>query len=75
LCVEAKNNGQESIPVHLFPARLTHENFQLLSEQYPDKKLLNFWAQLKLGYFFFEKNRKIPEVFIHSNGAYDFVEK
>jgi murein L,D-transpeptidase YafK len=43
--------------------------------QYPDKKLLNFWAQLKLGYFLFEKNRKIPEVFIHSNGAYDFVEK
>lgn len=75
LCVEAKNNGQESIPVHLFPARLTQENFQLLSEQYPDKKLLNFWAQLKLGYFLFEKNRKIPEVFIHSNGAYDFVEK
>ncbi|MDG1724683.1 MAG: hypothetical protein P8I11_03235 [Bacteroidia bacterium] len=75
LCVEAKNNGQESIPIHLFPARLTLENFQLLSEQYSDKKLLNFWAQLKLGYSLFEKNRKIPEVFIYSNGAYDFGEK
>ena len=75
LCVEARNNGQESIPIHLFPTRLNQENFQLLSDQYDDKKLINFWSQLKKGYSYFEKNRKIPWVVVQPDGAYHFFEE
>lgn len=75
LCVEARSNGQESIPIHLFPTRLNQENFQLLSNQFQDKKLLDFWSQLKKGYSYFEKNLKIPEVVIQSDGAYHFFDK
>lgn len=74
LCVDAKNNGQDMIPVHLFPTRLSQENFNLLSEQYSDQKLLDFWAQLKKGYSLFEKNKKIPRTVIQPNGAYNFFE-
>jgi murein L,D-transpeptidase YafK len=74
LCVDAKNNGQDMIPVHLFPARLSQENFNLLSKQYSDRKLLDFWAQLKKGYSLFEKNKKIPRTIIQPNGAYNFFE-
>jgi murein L,D-transpeptidase YafK len=62
------------IPVHLFPARLSQENFNLLSKQYSDRKLLDFWAQLKKGYSLFEKNKKIPRTIIQPNGAYNFFE-
>jgi murein L,D-transpeptidase YafK len=75
LCVEARNNGQDMIPVHLFPTRLNQENFQLLSDQYDDKKLIDFWSQLKKGYTYFEKNKKIPRVIVHPDGAYQFFEE
>lgn len=71
LCVEAKNGGQEDIPIHIFPAKLTVENFGLMNKQY-DKSLIDFWSQLKPSYDSFEANRVllIPEV--DEKGRYDY---
>ena len=53
LAVEAKNNGQLSIPVHIFPSRLNENNYQELIKDYPNYK--SFWSNLKEGYDYFEK--------------------
>ena len=71
-CVEARNSGQGEIPIHIFPTRLTQENFTLLTKQYEDKSLHSFWRQLKNGYDLFEKNNELPEVEIDGKGQYFF---
>jgi len=73
-CVEAKNNGQEDIPIHIFPARLTDENFSLIKKQHSDRDLHDFWSQLKKGYDLFEKNKQIPRTVISPRGEYYFFE-
>lgn len=71
-CVEAKNNGQEDIPIHIFPARLTNQNYTLLTEQYRSDYLTDFWGQLKQGYAYFETHKKPPVVKVQTNGVYRF---
>ena len=74
ICVEAKNNGQKDIPIHLFPARLTDENFTLLKNQCNDQVVVDFWNQLKIGFQLFEDNKIIPRTIINSKGDYLFFE-
>jgi len=70
---EAKNSGQENIPVHIFPTRLDDTSFKTLSKQYAsDKSLIAFWENLKTGFNYFEKNHELPRVSILKNGLYDF---
>ena len=71
-CVEARNSGQEEIPIHIFPTRLTQENLRLLAKQYEDKSLHSFWVQLKNGYDLFEQTNELPEVEINAEGEYYF---
>lgn len=73
-CVEARNSGQLDIPVHLFPARLTDENYSLLKRQYNDDALINFWKQLKIGYDLFEVNNRLPRTVISPLGEYFFFD-
>jgi len=71
--IEAKNNGQENIPVHIFPARLDKEGFKKLSAQYKsDQTLISFWENLQTGFNYFEKNKEIPKISILKDGRYDF---
>lgn len=74
-CVEARDKGQEEIPIHIFPTRLTDENFRLLTRQYEGPELHSFWRQLKTGYDFFEKSRMLPRMEVNSKGEYYFFEK
>jgi len=71
--VEAKNNGQVKIPVHIFPARLTAKNIEKLKNEYhSDKELLEFWKNLKEGYDYFETKRTLPTVSVTNIGKYEF---
>lgn len=72
LCVEARNSGQKDIPIHLLPARLTDENYRLLTQQYDDKTLHHFWGQLKIGFDLFEQYKELPSVSIGPKGEYSF---
>jgi murein L,D-transpeptidase YafK len=69
-CVEAYNGGQEDIPIHMFPARLTDENFKLLNKQYSETSLPDFWRQLKKGYDLFEATNRLPRVVVSPKGEY-----
>ena len=65
---------KKTIPIHLFPARLTDENFTLLKNQCNDQVVVDFWNQLKIGYQLFEDNKIIPRTIINSKGDYLFFE-
>lgn len=53
-CVEARNNGQTTIPVTIFPAKLTDENLAELNKKYvSDLDMTNLWMDLKTGYDLF----------------------
>jgi murein L,D-transpeptidase YafK len=71
IAVEARNYGQEKIPIHIFPARLTNETFAGLKSAYMDQPVaVKFWDNLKLVFQYFEKNKILPEVKINKQGEY-----
>jgi murein L,D-transpeptidase YafK len=61
----AKRNGQEKIPVHIFPFKMTVENIVNGNTQHQD-----FWRNLKGGYDYFETNHKVVNVKVDSEGKY-----
>jgi murein L,D-transpeptidase YafK len=59
LAVEAKNAGQQTIPVHIFPFRMDEERMAHYAEAYPQHVL--FWQSLQKGYQYFETQQQVPE--------------
>ncbi|MBI4726052.1 L,D-transpeptidase family protein [candidate division TA06 bacterium] len=73
IALEAKANGQQAIPVHLFPCRMNGTSYQaLLAETRESLKLPEFWANLKQGYDIFELNKIVPKVQVDRMGKYLF---
>lgn len=73
LAVEARNNGEQKIPVHIFPTRLTDNKLAKLRDKYassPD--IVAFWQNLKTVFDDFEKTRKIKSVKVNNTGKYIF---
>jgi murein L,D-transpeptidase YafK len=74
IMVEARAGGQQQIPVHIFPTRLTTQNFNRLSGLYSDKpELTRHWQNLKEGYEFFERTKRLPKVGVRPDGSYTFT--
>lgn len=57
LAVESKNDGQNNIPVHIFPQRDIEETNE-------------FWKNLKTIYDDFETNKKLRPITVDKTGAY-----
>lgn len=75
LAVEAKNNGQEKIPVHIFPTRLAETDLQELKKAaWQQEKHVTFWESLQPAYLYFERYREIPKVTVTPEGAYQLIE-
>ena len=73
LAVEARNNGQEKIPVHIFPDRLESGVVEKLVEEYPaDQTLINFWKNLQVVYLDFKTTNKLKVVKANKEGRYYF---
>lgn len=71
LAVEARNNGQIEIPVHIFPAKLTPATMAALKKAYKSSPNLPlFWKELQPIYQAFERSKKLPAVQISSTGRY-----
>jgi murein L,D-transpeptidase YafK len=71
--VEAKNNGQENIPVQIFPVKMQGEKYQALCEKYEeDESMITFWKNLEEGYLYFEKYKTIPNIVVDQEGVYSF---
>lgn len=72
LSVEARNNGQEKIPVHIFPARLTEQGTVELKNTHKASGYHEFWDNLKIIYNDFEQTKKLRRITINKAGAYLF---
>jgi len=73
LAVEARNNGQANIPVHIYPARMSHENISALKTEYTaDAELEKFWTNLQGIYQKFETDKTVAPLKVNSKGEYHF---
>lgn len=73
VCLNAKLNGQTYIPVHIYPTRFDRRGLNFLGRQYAtDSTKQQFWVNLKAGYDYFEKNRKLKPVMYSAQGKYVF---
>jgi murein L,D-transpeptidase YafK len=72
IAVEAKSHGQEKIPVHIFPARLTDEGTSSLQAHHAASSHIEFWKNLKKVYDDFEKTKKLKSVKVNKEGLYLF---
>jgi murein L,D-transpeptidase YafK len=71
LAVEARAVGQRNIPIHIFPARLDHEEMDRLAAIFSrDRRMLQFWENLRPGYEFFERTRVPPTMQVDGSGRY-----
>jgi len=73
LAVEAKNSGQNKIPVHIFPYRMNDENNDVFFDEYShDTTLTSFWNNLIPIYSYFETYKKNPSSRVNKEGIYYF---
>lgn len=71
LAVEARNSGQTTIPVTIFPMKLTEENYaSLISDYKGDQDKLGLWEDLKKGYEVFNQSQKMPKITFLGNGRH-----
>jgi murein L,D-transpeptidase YafK len=74
IAVEARDNGQKRIPVHIFPTRLNDNNMAQLANVFKkEPDLVRFWNNLKPGYDFFAENKKLPDVTVNARGRYQYL--
>jgi murein L,D-transpeptidase YafK len=72
IAVTARGEGQENIPVHIFPTRFDDEaSIRKLERAYHgDRAVLEFWESLRPGYDFFQKTHQLPVISVDSRGRY-----
>lgn len=69
LCVEARNNGQERIPVTIYPARMETSSGSVLARQ-DDPDCQELWADLKIAYDLFRETRSMPTITFLPDGRH-----
>jgi len=70
MAVEARDNGQQIIPIHIFPTKLDAQGMAHLKSITTDASKIAFWANIQQGYAYFETNKTVPAISIDKNGDY-----
>jgi murein L,D-transpeptidase YafK len=71
LCMEAKNNGQERIPVTLYPAKMEEGMLdRLIDKNDPDYSTKLLWQELQTAYDLFEARKTFPKITFNSDGSH-----
>lgn len=71
IAVEVKSAGQSNIPVHIFPAKMDSKGTTQLEREFASNAgLWRFWMNLKEGYDYFERHRRLPSINIDRGGRY-----
>lgn len=71
LALEATAQGQNRIPVHIFPCKMTEKNVSEIVSIYPQHQ--TFWNSLKTVYDYFESRKRIPLVRVNASGYYEIA--
>lgn len=71
----ARNQGQDYIPVHIFPIRYNNpKSFAYLQKTVKDDPSYGkFTEKIKEVYDFFEKQKKLPIISVNSKGEYEIL--
>ena len=70
LAARAKS-GEQEIPIHIFPNKMTDENYDSLKAEFASNAtLLEFWSWLKPGFDAFEKTNIVPTIAVEDSGKY-----
>jgi murein L,D-transpeptidase YafK len=71
MCVEATNNGQRKIPIHIFPTRLDSSGLNKLKQKFAGaESLIKFWENLATMYEDFETSKQIRTAKVDKEGKY-----
>lgn len=72
LASHARNNGEDFIPVHIFPVRYNNPKsvVQLEKATKDDKDYQQFSQNVKTVYDYFEQNKKLPIISVNNKGQY-----
>ena len=70
MAVEARNKGQQTIPIHIFPAKLDADGLEHLKRTTTDTSKISFWQNLQAGYSYFETKKIIPKITVDKMGSY-----
>lgn len=72
MAVNAKNAGQDFIPVHVFPVKFGNSRSMdyLGTVSLNDNDSQKFWVNLKGAYDYFEKHHKLPVIMVNAQGKY-----
>lgn len=70
MCLEVQNSGQQKIPVHIFPFRMSNflSTFLLHNEIKAFEKHTSFWKMLLPIYEYFEKSNQLPKISVSKMG-------
>ncbi len=75
MAVLAKNNGQKSIPVYIFPFKMNDDNMGIYLNKYGNNEnLVSFWKNLKPAYNLFKKHQKEIKHKVLKDGKYLFFD-
>ena len=76
IAVKTKSNGQQEIPVHIFPYNFTNSKTrEHICNIASYKNYLSFWDNLEKGHRFFEEKRKLPEAKVNSRNGHYIINK
>ena len=72
LATYAKDNGQDFIPVHVFPVKYNvKKSFEYLAEATKENQpLQKFAVTLKAAYDYFEEKKNLPVILVNKKGQY-----
>lgn len=71
--IQARQSGQEKIPVYIFPFKFSDEKNKNYSETYRAyPNILDFWKNLETGYNLFIKDLKELNISVDKLGNYQF---
>jgi murein L,D-transpeptidase YafK len=71
ICVEARNNGQTTIPVTIFPSKLSETEYKRLTDKFSsDSDKVGLWTDLKEGYDIFNKTKQLPSIGFLNTGRH-----
>jgi murein L,D-transpeptidase YafK len=70
--VKAHSNGQQKIPVWIYPFKPTNINLAYYNQYGDCKPFDKLWRNMAQGYQFFEKNKRLPDISVDSYGYYQF---
>ncbi len=74
LATQAKNMGQDFIPVHIFPVsfKMPKSNYYLTNYEKSFPEYKGMAEKLKQVYYYFEKHKNLPVIMIDEKGNYVF---